>query len=102
MSRWRHLPTFIKLIYKLAVLERFSFSRLTRVNTGGYCMVLRIVQCIYLVFTLNELLSQWITCVPYNSQTRKSFQHQLLLLSCLFVHNVSLLSIQLPLLMAMQ
>ena len=36
--------TFIKLMHKFAVLERFSFSRLTRVNivclanTGGHCM----------------------------------------------------------------
>jgi len=41
MSIWRRLPIFIKLTHKLAVLERFSFSRLTRVKhslSREHCM----------------------------------------------------------------
>jgi len=34
MFRRRRLPTSIKLMHKLVVLERFSFSGLTRVNSG--------------------------------------------------------------------
>ena len=43
----RRLPTFIKFVHKLIVLERFSFTRVTRVDmgcsdyTGGYCILYR-------------------------------------------------------------
>ena len=73
----RFLPTFIKFVHKLAVLERFSFSRFTRVNTGKRQVSRQLCTILFLAWEIiGKIRKKYVDVARVNAKLFTNF-HQI-------------------------